>query len=104
MDRNSRLPVPVRAALPARRSSVTPALWQQAAPVVARGAALVAAGLIGEWLLRTFARDAFNRPRPERKPSRKATEIVPKPEENPSEGTISVSETTIVMRRLIVRR
>src|SRR3989442_1230966 len=104
MDRNSRLPVPVRAGLPARRSTITPALWQQAAPVVARGAALVAAGLIGEWLLRSFTREAFNSARPERKPSRKGTEIVPKAEESLPEGTISVSETTVVMRRLIVLR
>jgi len=104
MDRNSRLPVPVRAGLPARRSSVTPDLWQQAAPVVARGAALVVAGLIGEWLLRYFARNALNTPRAERKSSRKYMAVVPKPEESIPEGTISVSETTIVMRRLIVRR
>src|SRR5207247_9237945 len=104
MDRNSRLPVPVRAGLPTRRSSVTPALWQQAAPVVARGAALVAAGLIGEWLLRSFARNAVKSPRPERKPSRRGTEIEPQADEHLPDGTISVSEDTIVMRRLIVRR
>ena len=104
MDRNSRLPVPLRAPLLARRSAATPALWQQAAPVVARGAALVAAGLIGEWLLRSVARNAFNAPRAEPKISRKSTALVPKSEEKIPEGTISVSETTIVMRRLIVRR
>ncbi len=104
MDRNARLPVPVRASLPERRSSITPALWQQAAPVVARGAALVAAGLIGEWLLRSFARNALNTPRGERKPSRKSASLVSKPDDGIPEGTISVSETTIVMRRLIVRR
>jgi hypothetical protein len=104
MDRNSRLPVPVRAPLPARRNSVTPDLWQQAAPVVARGAALVAAGLIGEWLLRAFARNALNTPRADRKPPRKNVAVVPQAEESIPEGTISVSETTIVMRRLIVRR
>jgi hypothetical protein len=104
MDRNSRLPVPVRASLPTRRSPATPAVWQQAAPVVARGAALVAAGLIGEWLLRSFARNALNTSRAERKPSRKSTSLVSKPDDSIPEGTISVSETTIVMRRLIVRR
>jgi len=104
MDRNTRLPVPVSAGLPARRSPNTSALWEQAAPVVARGAALVAVGLIGEWLLSSFARNAFNSTRPERKPSHKGTEIVPKTEESVPEGTISFSETTIVMRRLIVRR
>ncbi len=104
MDRNARLPVPVRASLPAQPTPATPALWQQAAPVVARGAALVAAGLIGEWLLRSFARNALNTPRAERKPSRKSTSLASKPDDSIPEGTISVSETTIVMRRLIVRR
>jgi len=104
MDRNSRLPVPVRAGLPARRSTVTPALWQQAAPVVARGAALVAAGLIGEWLLRSFARNAFSTPRADPKSSAKRAALIPKPDDSIPEGTISISETTIVMRRLIVRR
>jgi len=104
MDRNSLLPVPVRASLPARRSPTTPALWQLAAPVVARGAALVAAGLIGEWLLRSFARNALDSQRAPRKASDKSTALVPKPDDSIPEGTISVSETTIVMRRLIVRR
>jgi len=104
MDRNSRLPVPVRVGPPGRRSTVTPALWQQAAPVVARGAALVAAGLIGEWLLRSFARNAFSTPRAQPKSSAKSTALISKPDDSIPEGTISVSETTIVMRRLIVRR
>ena len=82
MDRNSRLPVPVRAGLPARRSTVTPALWQQAAPVVARGAALVAAGLIGEWLLRSFARNAFSTPRAQPKSSAKSTALISKPNDS----------------------
>src|SRR5438132_11909007 len=92
--------------LPIKREPTPPPapLWQQAAPVVVRGAALVAAGLIGEWLLRSFARNALNAPRADRKPSRKSTSLVSTPDDSTPEGTISVSETTIVMRRLIVRR
>lgn len=37
-------------------------IWQQAAPVVIRGAALVAAGVIGEWLLRSATRRAVALP------------------------------------------
>lgn len=75
-----------------------PALWQQAAPVVVRGAALVAAGFIGEWLFRSAAKKAVRAPF---KRSKKKTAIVRK-EEAPRE-TIAISET-VVMRRVIVRR
>ena len=104
MDPNSRLPVPLKRSLPAKRRAAYPALWQQAAPVVARGAALVAAGLIGEWLLRSFARNAFNGPRANGKTSRKDTALVPKRDDGTPEGTVAISETTVIMRRLIVRR
>lgn len=80
-----------------REQAQPPALWQQAAPVVMRGAALVAAGFIGEWLFRSAAKKAvqapFNR-------SKKKTAVVKK--EEPRE-TIAISET-VVMRRVIVRR
>jgi hypothetical protein len=104
MDSNSRLPVPIKRSLPARRRSDYPALWEQAAPVVARGAALVAAGLIGEWLLRSFARNAINAPRANSKTARKETALVPKSDDALPEGTVAISETTVIMRRLIVRR
>jgi hypothetical protein len=80
-----------------------PALWQQAAPVVARGAALVAAGLIGEWLLRSFARGAFNVPGNGRKSS-KSKELSPVRHQEPRQETIAISETVIMTRRVIVRR
>ena len=50
--------------LPVKREPVLPPapLWQQAAPVVIRGAALVAAGVIGEWLLRSAAKKAISMP------------------------------------------
>jgi hypothetical protein len=49
--------------LPVKREVRTPApIWQQAAPVVIRGAALVAAGIIGEWALRSAARKAIALP------------------------------------------
>jgi hypothetical protein len=103
-DRNSRLPVPVKPRPLARRPSMTPALWEQAAPVVARGAAVVLAGLIGEWLLRSFVRNGPNPPRAQRRPARRSTALVQKRDDTIPEGTISISETTVIMRRLIVRR
>ncbi len=85
---------------PAKREQPQPpALWQQAAPVVVRGAALVAAGFIGEWLLRSAAKKAitapFSRVSKEKRAVTKRTDSL--------DGTISISET-VVMRRVIVRR
>jgi hypothetical protein len=103
-NRNSRLPVPLKPRPLTRRTSMTPTVWEQAAPVVARGAFVVAAGLIGEWLLRSFARNAFSTPSSSRKPPTKGTALVRKPDDSIPEGTISISETTVIMRRLIIRR
>lgn len=101
-DRNSQLPVPANIRLPVRRSVQPPAPWQQAAPVVVRGAAVVAAGLIGEWLLRSAARSLLNMPRSgNKRPSKKA--LVPAKQEELPEGTVAISET-VVMRRVIFRR
>jgi len=102
-DRNSRLPVPARAALPSRRPALQPAIWQQAAPVVVRGAALVAAGLIGEWLLRSFAKNAFSTSRTGKKKTQKPASLVPARGDDLPEGTVAISET-VVMRRVILRR
>jgi len=104
MNDNPRLPVLRNPTLPARRNARHPALWQEAAPVVARGAALVAAGLIGEWLLRSFARNAFNPPRDGRSKSHKTTSLVPRDAAESPEDVITVSETVIMTRKVIVRR
>jgi hypothetical protein len=101
-DRNSRLPVPLKARPPARRPAMTPTLWQEAAPVVARGAALVAVSLIGEWLFRAAAKRALTATNG-RKNARKTTAVVPRPLDGLPEGTTVVSETYF-MRRIIVRR
>lgn len=81
-----------------REQAQPPALWQKAAPVVARGAALVAAGFIGEWLFRSAAKKAVQAPF---KRSKKSKAVV---EEGGARGeTVAISET-VVMRRVIVRR
>ena len=100
-DRNSRLPVPLKTRPPARRPAMTPTLWQEAAPVVARGAALVAVSLIGELLFRAAARRALTPTNG--KNARKTTAVVPRPADELPEGTTVVSETYF-MRRIIVRR
>lgn len=81
--------------MPVKRDPQLPALWQQAVPVVARGAALVAAGLIGEWLFRSAAKKAVQMPfsRPRKTALAKQT----------AREAIAITET-IVMRRVIVRR
>jgi hypothetical protein len=96
---NSRLPVPVR--LPVRRPERTPALWQQAAPVVVRGAALVAVGLIGEWLVRSAARRALNGTHD--KKLQKGRALARREEPHP-EAIISVSETIVMTHRRIIAR
>ena len=104
MNEHSRLPVLRNPPLPARRDARPPALWQEAAPVVARSAALVAAGIIAEWLLRSLARNALSDPRNGRSKPRKGTGLVTRASEPSSRGEITISETVIMMRRVIVRR
>jgi hypothetical protein len=104
MNDNPRLPVPRNQLLPVRRTVQPPALWQEAAPVVARGAALVAVGLIGEWLLRSVARNAFSPPRNSRGKAQRSTALVRHDDEETPPGSITISETLIMKRKVIVRR
>jgi hypothetical protein len=85
--------------LPVKQEPVLPPapLWQQAAPIVVRGAALVAAGVIGEWLLRSAAKKAISMPF-----SGKKTRAVAKPAESSGPAIVAYSET-VVVRRTIVR-
>jgi len=83
--------------LPVKREPVPPPapLWQQAAPVVIRGAALVAAGVIGEWLLRSATRKAVSIPF-----SAKKTHAVAAP----AKPAIVAYSETVVVHRTIVRQ
>jgi hypothetical protein len=69
-------------------------VWQQAAPVVIRGAALVAAGVIAEWMLRSAAKKAVNSPFRAKSSKSRA---VAKP---PAPKTVSYTETIIVQRTI----
>jgi hypothetical protein len=89
---NMRLPVK-------RQPAPPPAVWRQAAPVVARGAALVVAGVVGEWLLRSATKRALALPFQWRKRARKGRALSKR---GPA-GEVAVSETVIV-HRVIVRR
>lgn len=87
--------------MPMRREKApAPAIWQKAAPVVARGVALVAAGFVGEWLFRSAAKKAVQAPFAG---GRKTRAIASKDDETLPKGAVAVSET-IVMRRVIYRR
>ena len=77
-----------------------PALWQQAAPVLARGAALVAAGVAAEWLLRAGTKRALTLPFSGKKVAK--SRAVARRERAPAE-IVAISET-IVRRRVIFRR
>jgi hypothetical protein len=86
--------------LPVKREPTSPPapLWQQAAPVVIRGAALVAAGVIGEWLLRSAAKKAISMPFSSRK-----TSAVAEHPDSPEVAIWAYSET-VVMRRTVIRQ
>ncbi len=94
-QRSRRLPVKQTAPPP-------PAVWRQAAPVVARGAALIAAGVLGEWLLRSAARKAVSAPFSARK-SRKSKSLARRKDGVLPEGVLAISET-IITRRVVIRR
>ena len=85
--------------LPVKRAPVAPTLWSQAAPVLVRGAALVALGVAAEMALTALAKGALRlparRPRKSHLPARRNGEM-PK-------GSYAVSET-VVMRRVTLRR
>lgn len=89
---STRLPVPRRGA--------APTVWRQAAPVVARGAALVAIGVLGEWLLRSAAKRALTLSTGKR--GEKSRALAARGQV-PEEGIVAVSET-IVARRVVYRR
>ncbi len=91
--RNTRLPV--------KRRPTHPTVWSRAAPVLARGAALVALGVAAEVGLNALAKWALRLPalrrpaKPKALATRRNGELL--------EGSYAVSET-VVMRRLIFRR
>jgi len=88
--RNARLPV--------KRARMQPTIWSQAAPVLARGAALVALGVVAEAVIRALATGALRSSPPSRESKR-----LPVRREDAGDGIVAVSET-VVMRRVIVRR
>jgi hypothetical protein len=85
--------------LPVKREIVQPPapLWQQAAPVVIRGAALVAVGVIGEWILRSATKKAVSVPISAVKKSRAPAPVT----EAPKPSVIAYSETVIVKRTIV---
>ncbi len=90
--------------LPVRREPSPPPapLWQQAAPAVVRGAALVVVGVVAQWALRNAAKMAVTMPLQAARGSRR-TKAVVTAEDEPGR-IIAVSETIVVRRRVIVRR
>ena len=76
-----------------------PALWQQAAPVLARGAALVAAGIAAEWLLRSGTKRALTLPFSGKKPA-KGRALARK---DTLSEIVAISET-VVTRKIVYRR
>jgi hypothetical protein len=89
MDKpNLRLPVK-------REPSPVPApIWQQAAPAVARGVALVAVGVIAEWLLRSAAKKATSK-------ALSTVQSKPVAVKPAVPEVISYSETIVVQRTVV---
>ena len=87
--------------LPVKRSPTQPTVWSQAAPVLARGVALVALGVAAELALNTLARGAMRLPAL-RQPA-KASALPARRKRELPEHSYAVSET-VVLRRLIFRR
>lgn len=81
-----------------RQTASLPTIWREAAPVIARGAALVAAGIAAEFLLRSMARGAI----PASARGKKQTAIAPRSAMFVEE-IVTVSQT-VITRRLIARR
>ena len=90
--------------LPVRREPSPPPapLWQQAAPAVVRGAALVAVGVVAQWALRNAAKMAVTVPLQAARGGRKTRAVVADADGNGR--IVAVSETIVVRRRVIVRR
>ncbi|HEY5639991.1 MAG TPA: hypothetical protein VIW01_08070 [Dehalococcoidia bacterium] len=90
--------------LPVKREPSPPPapLWQQAAPAVVRGAALVAAGVVGQWALRAAAKKAVTMPFQAAKGGRKTKAVAVA--EDAGGQVVAVSETVVVRRRVVVRR
>ncbi len=91
--RNTRLPV--------KRPPASPTVWSQAAPVLARGAALVALGVAAEVVLNTLARGALRLPTLRRPGKTRA--IATRRNGDLPAGSYTVTET-VFMRRFIFRR
>ncbi len=87
--------------LPVKRPPTAPTVWSQAAPVLARGAALVALGVAAEVVFNTLARGALRLPTL-RRPAKTKALATRRNGELPA-GSYTVSET-VVMRRFIFRR
>ncbi len=90
--------------LPVRREPSQPPapLWQQAAPAVVRGAALVAVGVVAQWALRNAAKMAVTMPLQAARGGRKTKALATV--EDGNGRVVAVSETIVVRRRVIVRR
>ncbi len=89
--------------LPVKSTASVPVPWQSATRPLVRGVALVAAGLLAEWALRSAARYVADIPSGRKssppakiRPGMSKSELPPK-------GTVAISET-VIMRRTIIRR
>jgi hypothetical protein len=87
--------------LPVKRPPASLTLWGQAAPVLARGAALVALGVAAEVALNALAKGALRLPAL-RRPAKTKPLATRRNGELPT-GSYTVSET-VVMRRFTFRR
>ena len=82
-----------------RQAPALPAVWREAAPVLVRSLALVAAGVAAEWLLRTGTRKAVTAPFS----AHKRPKAVSHREPQLLEEIVAVSRT-VITRRIVPHR
>ncbi len=82
-----------------RERAAVPTLWRQAAPIVARGAALVALGVLSEWLVRSAAKRALALPFGGK---RRKHSALARRQRSPAGDVVAVTET-IIARRVVYR-
>lgn len=93
--------IAVRAALPAVRAASVPAVWQPAISPVMKGAAVMAAGTVGQFLLRRVVGNVLGATRPRK---RSALQITRPRERDGMVDDAQIITEMVMMRRVRIRR
>lgn len=92
----------IAAALPAVRADATPAIWQPQVSPVVKGAAVMAAGTVGQFLFRRMVSNMFGTRG--RRPTSRGVRVGNGRERDGMVDETQIITETIMMRRVRVRR